>query len=189
MGDFPPHHPDDDDDYDNLSALDFSYPDDGSDAAGLDALGTYGDDGVVFGDVASDDSESDDVSGGGGCLDGSVNEDENLAVPLFAVTNPPETVTVTAFMDGRVQRIELAPNVTHLTERDLAEEILVIAGLAAQQAKSAQYSFMLAGMREHGHDDAATRDFLTRDLDLLTPEQADDARAQVFSTRYGGDHG
>jgi hypothetical protein len=48
---------------------------------------------------------------------------------------------------------------------------------------------MLEGMREHGHDDAATRDFLTRDLDLLTPEQADDARAQVFSTRYGGDHG
>ncbi|MEN3221239.1 YbaB/EbfC family DNA-binding protein [Mycolicibacterium porcinum] len=185
MGDFPPHHPDDDDDYDDLSALDFASSDDNSDAAGLDALGTYSDDGVVFGDFGSDVAESDD----GGYADGSVDEDENLAVPLFTVTNPPETVTVTAFMDGRVHQIELAPKVTTLTERDLAEEILVIAGLAAQQAKSAQYSFMLAGMREHGHDDAATRDFLTRDLDLLTPEQADDARAQVFSTRYGGDHG
>ncbi|MUL82863.1 MULTISPECIES: YbaB/EbfC family DNA-binding protein [unclassified Mycolicibacterium] len=177
MGDFPPHYPDDDDNDDDLSALDFSYPDDGLDAAALDALGTYED------SAASDDAVSDDG------WDGSDDEDENLAVPLFTVTNPPETVTVTAFMDGRVHQIELAPRVANLTERDLAEEILVIAGLAAQQAKSAQYSFMLAGMREHGHDDAATRDFLTRDLDLLTPEQADDARAQVFSTRYGGDHG
>lgn len=189
MSDFPPHHPDDDDDFDSLSALDFSYPDDGSDTAGLEAFGTY-DDGVVLGDSVSEDADSDDAVSGGEYFDGSVvDEDENLAVPLFTVTNPPETVTVTAFMDGRVQQIELAPRITGLSERDLAEEILVIAGLAAQQAKSAQYSFMLAGMREHGHDDAATRDFLTRDLDLLTPEQADDARAQVFSTRYGGDHG
>ncbi|WP_166907461.1 YbaB/EbfC family DNA-binding protein [Mycobacterium sp. DL440] len=178
MGDFPPHSPDDDDDYDDLSALDASYSDDASNAAGLDALGTY-DDFVPVDDAASGDGFS-EVSGA---------EDEQLTVPLFTVTNPPETVTVTAFMDGRVHQIELAPKVTSLTERDLAEEILVIAGLAAQQAKSAQYSFMLAGMREHGHDDAATRDFLTRDLDLPTPEQADDARAQVFSTRYGGDDG
>ncbi|CQD03462.1 secretion protein EspD [Mycolicibacterium conceptionense] len=185
MGDFPPHHPDDDDDYHDLSALDFASPDDNSDAAALDAFGTYDDGGVVFSDPAADDTET----GEGERSDGALEEDENLAVPLFTVTNPPETVTVTAFMDGRVHQIELAPKVTNLTERDLAEEILVIAGLAAQQAKSAQYSFMLAGMREHGHDDAATRDFLTRDLDLLTPEQADDARAQVFSTRYGGDHG
>lgn len=178
MGDFPPHSPDDDDDYDDLSALDFSYSDDDSNAAALDALGTY-DDFALSAEVESDDGYS----------DGSEAEDEKLSVPLFTVTNPPETVTVTAFMDGRVHQIELAPKVTNLTERDLAEEILVIAGLAAQQAKSAQYSFMLAGMREHGHDDAATRDFLTRDLDLPTPEQAEDARAQVFSTRYGGDYG
>ncbi|OBF44316.1 secretion protein EspD [Mycolicibacterium peregrinum] len=178
MGDFPPHSPDDDDDDDDLSAPDVSYSEDGSNATALDALGTYDDvvppDDAVFGDGFPD------VSG---------VDDETFTVPLFTVTNPPETVTVTAFMDGRVHQIELAPKVTNLTEQDLAEEILVIAGLATQQAKSAQYSFMLAGMREHGHDDAATRDFLTRDLDLPTPEQADVARAQVFSTRYGGDDG
>ena len=72
--------------------------------------------------------ESDD-----GYSDGSEAEDEKLSVPLFTVTNPPETVTVTAFMDGRVHQIELAPKVTNLTERDLAEEILVIAGLAASR--------------------------------------------------------
>jgi hypothetical protein len=185
VGDFPPHYPDDNDDFDDLSALDFSNPDDGSDESGLDALGTY-DDLAASDGAVSDDGGWDGSGAGDGAGD---DEDENLAVPLFTVTNPPETVTVTAFMDGRVHQIELAPRITNLTERDLAEEILVIADLAAQQAKSAQYSFMLAGMREHGHDDAATRDFLTRDLDLLTPEQADDARAQVFSTRYGGDHG
>lgn len=178
MGDFPPHSPDDDDDYDGLSALDSSDSDDDSNAAGLDALGTY-----------DDFVPADDAVSGDGFEAMVVGEDEELTLPLFTVTNPPETVTVTVFMDGRVHQIELAPNVTNLAERDLAEEILVIAGLAAQQAKSAQYSFMLAGMREHGHDDAATRDFLTRDLDLPTPEQADDARAQVFSTRYGGDDG
>lgn len=178
MGDFPPHSPDDDDDYDDLSALDFSYPDDGSDAAALDAMGTY-----------DDFAPLDEAESGDGISDVSGADDEKLTVPLFTVTNPPETVTVTAFMDGRVHQIELAPKVTNLSERDLAEEILVIADLAAQQAKSAQYSFMLAGMREHGHDDAATRDFLNRDLDLPTPEQAEDARAQVFSTRYGGDDG
>ncbi|MGV0807540.1 YbaB/EbfC family DNA-binding protein [Mycolicibacterium setense] len=176
MGEFPPHDPDDGEDYDDLSALDFSCADDGSNDPGLDVFASY-EELVESGDTGFDSA----VSGTG--------NDENLAAPLFSVTNPPETVTVTVFMDGRVHEIELAPRAVNLTERDLAEEILVIADLAAKQAKSAQYSAMLAEMREHGHDDAATRDFLTRDLDLLTPEQADDARAQVFSTRYGGDNG
>ena len=47
---------------------------------------------------------------------------------------------------------------------------------------------MLEGMREQGHDDAATRDFLARDLDLPTPEQARAAQAHIFATRYSGDH-
>ena len=64
-----------------------------------------------------------------------------------------------------------------MTETDLAEEIVVIAGLATQDARSAQYAFMLDGMREQGHDDVGTRDFLSRDLDLPTPEQAGPARA------------
>ncbi|MDV3123327.1 YbaB/EbfC family DNA-binding protein [Mycobacterium sp. 21AC1] len=166
MGEIPPHEPDDDD-YDGLAALDFSYVDsyDGDQSAdsGLDAFVAY------------------DAAGESG-------EDE-LPVPLFTVTNPPGTVTVTAYLDGRVHQIELSPKVTRMTEADLADEILVIAELAGQEARSAQHAFMLEGMREYGHDDVATRDFLTRDLNLPTPEQADLARAQVFSTRYGGDHG
>ena len=75
-----------------------------------------------------------------------------------------------------------------MTETHLAEEIVVIAGLATQDARSAQYAFMLEGMRQQGHDNVATRDFLARDLDLPSPEEAEAARAQVFATRYAGGH-
>lgn len=114
--------------------------------------------------------------------------DDDTPVPVFTVANPPGTVTVTTFMDGRVKEIELSSRATELTEYELAEEIVVIAGLATQEAKSAQYAFMLEGMQDQGHDDAATRDFLARDLDLPTPEEARTARANLFATRYSGDH-
>lgn len=165
MGEFPPHDPDDDD-YDGLAALDFTYVDSNDEGrsadSDLDALVAY---------------------------DAVGESEDELPVPLFAVTNPPGTVTVSTYLDGRVHQIDLSPKVTRMTEADLADEILVIAELAGQVARSAQHAFMLEGMREYGHDDIATRDFLTRDLNLPTPEQADMARAQVFSTRYGGDHG
>jgi hypothetical protein len=43
-------------------------------------------------------------------------------------------------------------------------------------------------MRAQGHDNVATRDFLRRDLDLPSPEDAEAARAEVFATRYAGGH-
>ncbi|MFY1599575.1 hypothetical protein [Micromonospora sp. WMMD737] len=110
------------------------------------------------------------------------------ATPLFTVTNPDKTVSVTTYLDGRVQRIELGPGAGNLTASELADEIVCIAGLATQDARSAQYTVMLDGMREHGHHDAATRDFLNRDLDLPTPEQAAAARIELFSTRYAGEN-
>ena len=75
-----------------------------------------------------------------------------------------------------------------MTEAGLADEVLVIARLATQDARSAQYAFMLEGMRQQGHDDVATRDFLSRDLDLPSPEEADAARASLFATRYTDDN-
>jgi exoribonuclease II len=158
VGDTPPH--DSDDERDDLSALDFSVTESESGQSDLDALFVYPEE----------------------------TEDDELVAPVFAVTNPPGTVTVTAFLDGRVKQIEISPKATDMTETDLADEIVVIAGLATADARSAQYAYMLEGMRQQGHDDVATRDFLTRDLDLLTPEEAKAARAQLFSTRYAGDH-
>jgi hypothetical protein len=160
VDDAPPHNPDDGD-HDDLAALDFSPAEDVSEASDLDALGDYG------------------VSEEAG---------DELHVPLLTLTNPPGTVTVTTFMDGRVHQIDLSPKVTTMTETRLAEEIVVIAGLATQDARAAQYAFMLEGMRQQGHDNVVTRDFLARDLDLPSPEQAEAERTQVFATRYAGGH-
>jgi hypothetical protein len=159
VADSPPHHSEDDHD-DLAAALDFSAPAAESNVSVFDAFGDY---------VVGDDSAA-------------------AEVPLFTVANPPGTVTVTTFMDGRVNRIDLSPKATTMTETNLADEIVVIARLATQDARSAQYSFMLEGMREQGHDDVATHDFLTRDLDLPSPDQARAARAQVFATRYASNH-
>lgn len=115
------------------------------------------------------------------------DEPNELTERVFAVTNPPGTVTVESWPDGRVGRIALSQNVTTMTEADLAEEIVVIARLATQDARAAQYADMLEGMREQGHDDASTREFLTRDLDLPSPDDAVAARTQVFTTRYAGE--
>lgn len=113
--------------------------------------------------------------------------EDGLAAPLFTVTNPPGTVTVSVFLDGRVHDVELSSNAGELTESALAEEIVVIAGLATQDARAAQFAFMLEGMSQQGHDNVATRDFLERDLQLPSPEQATAARAAVFADRYAGE--
>lgn len=181
MDDTSPHD-DEEDDYDVLSALDFSTSDDATSpndrASDLDALDSY---------VVEEPAAVDEAADAG--LPAAPDElDDGLPVPLFTVTNPQGTVTVTTFMDGRVQRIDLSAKVATMTETSLADEILVIARLATQDARAAQYAFMLEGMRQQGHDDVATRDFLSRDLDLPSPEQADEARASVFSTRYTGDN-
>jgi ESX secretion-associated protein EspD/H len=147
-----------DDERDDLAALDFSAAESERPASDLDALA-----------FADDTGEGDEAQ-------------------VFSVTNPQGTVTVTTYLDGRVKHVELSPKVTEMTETDLADEIVVIARLATQDARSAQYAYMLEGMRQQGHDDVATRDFLARDLDLPTPDQAKAARAQLFSTRYAGDH-
>lgn len=127
-----PDHFDDgpDDDYDALSALDFSAPDAGldSDLAAFDDFVEHPAEAAVVTEAIIPDRLPD-------------VDDDGVPVPLFSVTNPPGTVTVTAFMDGRVSRIELSPRVTRMSESQLAEEVVVLARLATQDARSAQYSF------------------------------------------------
>lgn len=160
-GESPPERFDADDDLAALGPFDRSgTPDDDSNDSILDALAVY--------------APSEPV-------------DTGPESPEFTVTNPPRTVAVSTYLDGRVSHIQLSPHAAGLTEADLAAEVVVIAGLATQDAKAAQHAMMLEGMREQGHDDTATRDFLTRDLNLPSPEQARAERAQVFATRYAGD--
>lgn len=150
-------------------------PDDGSDddlGGALDYL--YADDDVVTSDA-------------GGAEDDVPDRDDEPPQFGYTVTNPPQTVTVTALMDGRIQRVRLAPGVTNMTEVELAEEILVIAGLARQDGRSAQYDVMYSGLRDLGHDRAEAKDFLSRSLDLPSPEDAAATRAHIFATRYSGE--
>jgi hypothetical protein len=119
-----------------------------------------------------------------------VGEDsDDVAPPLFTVTNPPGTVAVTAHLNGAVQRVELAPNVTTMTERELAEEIRVIAELAKLKARSVMHAFLVEGMRRRGYDTAGLTTGLTTDLDMPTREQAAEITAHVFATRYASDQG
>ena len=115
-------------------------------------------------------------------------EADELPVPLFTVTNPPGTVTVTTFMDGRIHRIELSPKADLDDRNESCRRDRRDRGSGHPDARSAQYSFMLEGMRQQGHDDVATRDFLARDLDLPSPEEAAATRTQVFTTRYASNH-
>jgi hypothetical protein len=182
----PPPGTPDDGDHDDLAALDFSAAGDaGGDGEGETDLG------VILGDYAATEGATEPDGAAEHPLqalsddrDGSEDSD---AMPTFTVTNPPGTVTVTTYMDGRVAHVDLSPKAVSMTESGLAEEIVVIADLATQDARSAQYTFMLEGMREQGHDNVATRDFLNRDLDLPTPEQAQAARAELFTNRYAGE--
>lgn len=176
MANPPPGDPEDGN-HDDLAALDFSAA---GDIAGETDLG------VILGEYAPGPAQETGPQVALDVLEESGSGDEG-GMPMFTVTNPPGTVTVTTYMDGRVHQVDLSPKAVSLTETGLADEIVVIAGLATQDARSAQYTFMLDGMREQGHDNVATRDFLTRDLDLPTPEQAAAARAELFSTRYAGE--
>lgn len=150
-------------------------PDDGSDddlGGGLEFL--YSDDEVVISDAVVTEHDQPAL------------DDEPIPFG-YTVTNPPQTVTVTALMDGRIHRVRLAPGVTNMTEVELADEILVIAGLARQDGRSAQYDVMYSGLRELGHDRAEAKDFLSRSLDLPSPEDAAATRAHIFATRYSGE--
>jgi hypothetical protein len=136
-----------------------------------------------------DDLAALDFSGGASRVSSVPGEEDpdDVAPPLFTVTNPPGTVAVTAYLNGCVQRVDLAPNVVDMTERQLAEEIRVIADLARLKARSVMHAFLVGGMHRMGYDTAGLSAGLTRDMDMPTPEQAAEATAQVFATRYGVD--
>lgn len=109
----------------------------------------------------------------------------------FTVTNPQGTVSVSALMGGRTHRIDLSAKATDLTERELAEEIIVIAQLARHKARSAQHVLMHQTAGETTDQDPRHRpampEFVSKLLNLPTPAAAAATEAKVFATRYAGD--
>jgi hypothetical protein len=116
------------------------------------------------------------------------DDDDDANSALYTVTNPAGTVSVTVCLDGRAHHVELAPKVTGMTERELADEIRVIADLARQKARSQLHALIVEGVRVMGYDPAIMRDGLRRELDMPTPEEAAETAAEVFASRYSADH-
>ncbi|CQD11617.1 ESX-1 secretion-associated protein EspH [Mycobacterium lentiflavum] len=112
-------------------------------------------------------------------------EEAEDVIALFTVTNPPGTVSVSALGDGAIERVALSADVTRLTESQLAEEILVIAHLAAQKGQAAQHEFLFETMCELGAGDPdAVSDLLEKGMELASPQRATETQARVFATRY-----
>jgi hypothetical protein len=197
------------DDHDELAALDFHGTDEPDHHAGvesdaLDFTAAEDDDAEQSAVDALDDyapAEPEDTETGLEAID-SVTEpteeqeqEEEDGVALFTVANPSDTVSVSALMDGRTHRVELSPRVAKMTESELAEEILVLAELAQQKGLAGQHTYLiqnasqsegLQGLSEIGLDGSEVlRQFMETGMQLPTPEQAAEAQAEVFATRYG----
>ena len=198
------------DDHDDLAALDFSSgyqsgsDDDVTDSDALDFSAARHDSGEESdfdalyeyapavaeetpSELAAIDSQTGAVA--------ETEDDEEAAVQLFTVTNPSGTVSVSAAIDGRTQRVELSPKVTSMSESDLADEIIVLADLARQKGLAGQHAFLLdnqvlsEGLHELGLDGReVVRDFMENGMGLPTPEQAEAVQAEVFAARYAAHH-
>ena len=115
------------------------------------------------------------------------DEDDDSEVPVFTVTNPAGTVSVTVYLTGPVQRVDLDPSVVKMTERELAEEIRVLAELAQMKARSVMHAFLLEGLARMGHDRSEWSSILSTAIQLPSPERAAENMAEVFAARYGED--
>ncbi|OBA77140.1 hypothetical protein A5641_19380 [Mycobacterium sp. 1554424.7] len=185
--DFSGAHEAGSDDGDEASAaLDFSVAEDHSEESAVDALYEY---------APSEPQESGtELEAIHSAAQLPEADDAGDGPELFTVTNPPATVSVSALMDGRTQRVDLSPNVTSMTESEVAEEILVLADLARQKGLAGQHTHLLqsdelsedSGLPGLG-EGVDLREFMENFMQLPTPEQADAAQSQVFATRYAAE--
>ena len=151
------------------------------DESGLDAMPTYAESFRTSG-------ASDVGASGLWTYDESLDDDPMVDTLTVTATNPTGTVSATALLDGRVMEIGLLPQVTKLTEGELAAEIAAVARLAGQQGKAAQHAFIAMFMRQLGHDGAALRSFLERNVGLPSPETVlQEKSAAFFAARNAGD--
>jgi hypothetical protein len=152
----------------SLDALDDYAADDREQASTLDELGEYGPTEVTEPDaLAAADPLSGDIA------------DNDAQMPLISATNPPGTVTVTAHLDGLVQQVELAASTATMTESQLAEEVRVVADVAAKKATSAMYIFMVELMVAQGIGRETAETFMQSNMSLATPQQARAAEVEL----------
>ena len=140
-------------DDDDLSALDFFVPTDEA-ASDLDAL---------VGSVLP----HDDATGNG------------LPDLVFSVSNLDHSVTVTAYLNGEIQRVDLTPHVVSMTETELAKEIVAVADVACDKARAAQYELVSTLLLAQGQDSSSIHELLEHRMRLPTPDGAAAAEARL----------
>ncbi|MEU0498245.1 YbaB/EbfC family DNA-binding protein [Mycobacterium sp. NPDC006124] len=113
--------------------------------------------------------------------------DDEIDTLLVTVSNPAASVSTTAMLNGRIVTVELAHSVADWSEAQLADEIVVLATLARKKALAAQHSFTAAFMQQLGHDPAATRGLLERELGLPAPDDVLAEKARILAARYQDD--
>lgn len=118
-------------------------------------------------------------------IDDIERDDDALSVS-FTVTNPAGTISATSTIGGVTREVELSPSVCSMTESQLADEILLIASLAAQKAQAAQYAVVRELLCLMGHDSTTVDGLLQRTVGLPTPAMVDERTAEVFSASYSG---
>lgn len=118
----------------------------------------------------------------------SPGEGQEIRLPTVTLTNPAGTVSVSALLDGRIERVDLDAGAQSMTESELSHEILAIADLARMQARSELNTFLSESMRESGHDPVATQSVLERQFDMPTRENAAAAISRAFAERYAAGH-
>lgn len=171
--------------------LDFSVGEDHSADSGMDDfLGEY-----APAETETDEAELDALTEEAD-EDAEKDEEDVLAPYTYTVTNPPGIVSVSALIGGRIREVELSPKARSMSEDELADEIIVLAGLARQKALAGQQTYLMEselladGMREFGLDSRdVVRDFMQIGMGMPSPEQAEAAQAEVFATRYSDDRG
>ena len=165
-------HGDDDwdDDSDEQDSLGFlahtDEPDADPDESALDAFGE------ISGDEVAPDGNADLAA-----FNDPVGDDaDDELIPVARATNPPGTITITAHLNGSIAQVDLDAAVVRLTEPQLAEEIRVLADVAAKKATAVTHVMVVKMFVDQGMDLAQARDFVGTNMPYATPEQAEAAQ-------------
>ncbi|WP_142271500.1 YbaB/EbfC family DNA-binding protein [Mycobacterium sp. AT1] len=116
-----------------------------------------------------------------------MESDDPSPTVTFTAANPQGSVAATAGLGGRIQRVELTARAMDMTAAELAEEIVVIAGLASEKSQAAQHAVAVELMRSMGHDRVSTSGYLEYTVGLPSPNTAEARAAEIFATRYARD--
>jgi hypothetical protein len=189
--DFSSHQAESDDDDTDSAALDFSVADDSGEESDVETLSEY----APPTEPEEDETELEAIAAATEAAEDE--EDEEDGGQQFTVTNPHGTVSVSALMDGRTHRVQLSPKASSLTESELADEIIVLSGLARKKGLAGQHTYLVDNVSQveglHDLDELGLdgnqvfRDFVQVGMRLPTPEQADAEQAEVFAARYTPD--